>query len=47
MGLYRTVFEIDDDFGGRQFFSTPRVFNPLLKGFRSELGIGAKGQKLE
>jgi len=32
MGLYRTDFEIDDDFGGRQFFPRPVYLTPCWRG---------------
>jgi len=48
MGLSRTVFEIDADFGRKsQNFPTPVYFAPPLKGIPWELSIGARGQKLE
>ena len=48
MGLSRTVSEIDGDFSCKvQNFPTPLYFAPPLKGFPWELGISARGQKLE
>jgi len=48
MGLYRTFSEINGDFSRKsQVFPTPVYFAPTLKGFPLELGIGARGQKLE
>jgi len=48
MGLSRrpTVSQINGDLSRKsQFFSFPVYFAPPLKGFPSELDIGAEGQK--
>jgi len=46
MSLSRTVSQIDGDFSRKmQTFSTPLYFASPLKGFPSELGIDAGGQK--
>jgi len=47
MSLSRTVFEIDSDFVRKsQNFPTPFYFvPPPIKGFLSQLGIGAGDQK--
>jgi len=48
MGLSRTVSEKYGDISRKsQNFTTPYYFASPLKGFPSELGIGAGGQKLE
>ena len=48
MGLYRTVSEINGDFGRKseeEKISTPVYFAPLLKGFSLEFGTGTERQK--
>ena len=46
MDLSRTVSEINGNFGRKSdIIPTPVYFAPPLKGFPSELGIGAGGQK--
>jgi len=48
MGLSHTVSEIDGDFSRKlQNFHTNVYFAPPLMRFPLELGIGARGQKLE
>jgi len=48
MGLSRTVSEVNGDFSrNRKFFPPPVYLTPPLKGYPLELGIGARGQKLE
>jgi len=48
MGLSRTVSEIDDEFSLKStIFPHPMYLTPSLMGFPLELGIGARGQKLE
>jgi len=46
MDLSRTVTKINGDFHRKsQIFPIPVYFVPPLKGFTSELGIGAGGEK--
>ena len=47
MGLYRTVSEINGDFGRKSEIFQPRVFCAPLKGFPLELDIGDGIKKLE
>jgi len=46
MGLFRTVSEINGDFGRKsQIFPTTVYFAPPLKGFPLELGIDPRDQE--